>query len=93
MNDALRGLRENLQKYRIVESEILQRKKRLLLKQPEISKCLDAVNTLLECQDSTAPVREYLQSGMSLPPTLTLFPPSTRMHIFPCAAGAGLLSV
>jgi prefoldin subunit 5 len=43
--------RDTLQRYSHVEQELLQRKQRLSLKQPEIERCLDAVNLLIEKQD------------------------------------------
>ena len=48
----LRELREQHQKYKYIEQEILQRKKRLSFKQPEIQKCLNAVNMLLQRQEA-----------------------------------------
>lgn len=47
MDDALGRLREAHQKYKYIEQEIAQRKQRLLLKQPEIEKCLESVKMLL----------------------------------------------
>eukprot|EP00889_Picochlorum_renovo_P001592 jgi/Picre1/28622/NNA_004022.t1 len=48
----LEDVRDMLQRYTHVEQELQQRKQRLQLKQPEIEKCLDAVNMLIERNDS-----------------------------------------
>ncbi|PRW56744.1 Prefoldin subunit 3 [Chlorella sorokiniana] len=45
--EVLNELRGAHQKYKYIEAEIVQRKKRLAFKQPEIRKCLDAVTLLL----------------------------------------------
>lgn len=48
----LEDVRDMLQRYSHVEQELQQRKQRLQLKQPEIEKCLDAVNMLIDRNDS-----------------------------------------
>lgn len=48
----LRDVQANLQRYKHVEVEIAQRRQRLAVKQPEIEKCLDAVNLLIERKEA-----------------------------------------
>ncbi|GAB4816291.1 hypothetical protein N2152v2_003337 [Parachlorella kessleri] len=48
VEEVLRELQENHQKYKHIEQDILQRKRRLLYKEPEIQKALAAVNMLLQ---------------------------------------------
>ena len=48
----LTELRASHQKYKYIEAEIVQRKRRLAFKQPEIQKCLAAVNLLLQRQEA-----------------------------------------
>lgn len=50
--EVLNELRGAHQKYKYIEAEIVQRKKRLAFKQPEIRKCLDAVLLLLAQHDA-----------------------------------------
>ena len=50
-------LRASHQKYKYIEAEIVQRKRRLAFKQPEIQKCLAAVNLLLDRQEAAESVR------------------------------------
>lgn len=47
----LREVRATLGKYKHVEQEVVQRMHRLEVKEPEIQKCLDAVNMLIEKRD------------------------------------------
>eukprot|EP00887_Chlorella_sp_A99_P002019 scaffold18.g2019.t1 len=53
--DVLQELREAHQKYKYIEQEILQRKKKLSFKQPELKKCLDAVLLLQQQQEAEQP--------------------------------------
>lgn len=53
----LRDVQGSLQRYKHVEVEIAQRRQRLAVKQPEIEKCLDAVNLLIERKESEDDVR------------------------------------
>jgi prefoldin subunit 5 len=50
--EVLTELRASHQKYKYIEAEIVQRKRRLAFKQPEIQKCLAAVNLLLQRQEA-----------------------------------------
>eukprot|EP00890_Picochlorum_soloecismus_P004807 jgi/Picsp_1/5327/NSC_02688-R1_prefoldin subunit 3 len=52
VDTVLRDVQANLQRYKHVEAEIAQRRQRLAVKQPEIEKCLDAVNLLIERRES-----------------------------------------
>ena len=51
MEEALRELRESHQKYKYIEQEVLQRRRRLSFKLPEIQKCLAAVELLIKQRD------------------------------------------
>ncbi|EFN58028.1 hypothetical protein CHLNCDRAFT_20219 [Chlorella variabilis] len=50
--EVITELRASHQKYKYIEAEIVQRKRRLAFKQPEIQKCLAAVNLLLDRQEA-----------------------------------------
>lgn len=52
VDTVLRDVQANLQRYKHVEVEIAQRRQRLAVKQPEIEKCLDAVNLLIERKEA-----------------------------------------
>ena len=54
----LTELRGAHQKYKYIEAELVQRKRRLAFKQPEIRKCLDAVTLLLARREAGEAVRE-----------------------------------
>lgn len=57
VDEVLAELQEHHQKYKYVEQEITARKRRLTFKQPEIRKCLDAVELLLEQSERGEEVR------------------------------------
>lgn len=48
----MKEMQEKHQRYQYVEQEVARRKARLTLKQPEIKKCLDAVELLIQRRDS-----------------------------------------
>ena len=54
IDDVLKEVRETLQRYKYVSQEVAQRRQRLTIKEPEIKKCLDSVNLLLEQQEAGA---------------------------------------
>jgi hypothetical protein len=56
---ALAGIDAHRQKYKLLEQQLLQRKARLILKQPEIQKALDIVNMLQERQEEEATTIDY----------------------------------
>ncbi|KAL4443745.1 hypothetical protein ABPG75_011482 [Micractinium tetrahymenae] len=53
--EVLTELRTAHQKYKYIEAELVQRKRRLAFKQPEIKKCLEAVNLLLQRSEEGEP--------------------------------------
>lgn len=53
----LNEVRENLQRYQYVEQQIAQKKERLAVKEPEIRRCLDAVNLLIKQKEDSEKVR------------------------------------
>lgn len=59
IDDVLRELRETMQRYKYVSQEMAQRKQRLIIKEPEIRKCLDSVNLLIEQQEAGAESVRY----------------------------------
>lgn len=52
VDDVLREVRNAHHRYSQVEQELAQRRQRLNIKQPEIEKCLDAVNLLIQKRDT-----------------------------------------
>lgn len=54
IDDVLRDVRETLERYNFVASQLGQRRQRLLIKEPEIKKCLDSVNLLITQRESGA---------------------------------------
>ena len=62
----LRELQENHQKYKHIEQDILQRKRRLLYKEPEIQKALAAVNMLLQRKEEEEAVSTSCNSTLAL---------------------------
>lgn len=94
--DVISELRDSHQKYKYIEAELVQRKRRLAFKRPEIQKCLDAVNLLLQRHEAGESVRgdgqlEVLRSGvdpnsaMAMPacPVSCLVPPASRLSHTP----------
>lgn len=55
--EVLTELRGQHQKYKYIEAEVVQRKRRLVFKEPEIAKCLDAVTLLLAQREAGEEVR------------------------------------
>jgi len=51
VDDLLGEVQSTLQRYRHVEQQLQEKKMRLTAKKPEIEKCLDAINLLIEKRD------------------------------------------
>ena len=51
VDDLLGEVQSTLQRYRHVEQQLQEKKMRLTVKKPEIEKCLDAINLLIEKRD------------------------------------------
>ena len=66
VEEVLRELQENHQKYKHIEQDILQRKRRLLYKEPEIQKALAAVNMLLQRKEEEEAVSTSCNSTLAL---------------------------
>ena len=50
--EVLQELQDALQRYQFVEQELVKRKRRLLIKEPEIRRCLDGVELLLQQREN-----------------------------------------
>lgn len=59
----LAELRSAHQKYKYIEAELVQRKRRLAFKQPEIRKCLEAVKMLQSREEEGEAVRRVWSGG------------------------------
>jgi nitrogen regulatory protein PII len=51
VDDVIRELQEFMQKYKYVEQQIQKKKAKLLMKEPDIKRCLDAINLLIAKRD------------------------------------------
>jgi hypothetical protein len=51
VDDVIRELQEFMQKYKYVEQQIQKKKAKLLMKEPDIKRCLDAINLLVAKRD------------------------------------------
>lgn len=65
MEEVLQELQDAMQRYHFVEQELVKRKHRLLVKEPEIQKCLDAVMLLLKQRDNGSEEVNHLVENMS----------------------------
>ena len=87
VDEVLAELQEHHQKYKYVEQEITARKRRLTFKQPEIRKCLDAVELLLEQSERGEEVRRPWACRLCRlplpPPPPPTGPPSTCPTVHP----------
>ncbi len=54
IDDVLAEIRETCQRYNYVLQEVVQKRQRLTIKEPEIKKCLDSVNLLVEQREAGA---------------------------------------
>jgi hypothetical protein len=54
IDEVLAEIRETFQRYNYVLQEVVQKRQRLTIKEPEIRKCLDSVNLLIEQREAGA---------------------------------------
>lgn len=81
VDTVLRDVQASLQRYKHVEVEIAQRRQRLAVKRPEIEKCLDAVNLLIERKEADDSVGYYSVYLDSCRPELRAYCYFTRCRL------------